>query len=205
MAAAIEEQVAGLKATIQGMREQLRALGEPYEMHRTQGADLRKRAVPVIVRLAKAGVPQVTIADAFRVTRETIRRTELDPAHGINRDDVIAQADVLNEEQIAHKLGELRDLGEPYEEHRNAANELRRQAVPIVVALARAGVGQGELAEDFRVTRETIRRIEMEYEIDRGDARARVGSRAGRHIRRVASGSADVPIEESPDPELETE
>lgn len=72
---------------------------------------------------------------------------------------------------------QLREIGVPYEEVRAKAQSLREQAEPLVAALASADVAQGEIARDLRVTRETIRRIEIKYGIDRGDPRAQRGPR----------------------------
>jgi hypothetical protein len=79
---------------------------------------------------------------------------------------------------------QLRSLRAPYRVAREEVARLREQATPLVVALARAQVQQGDIADDLGVTRETIRRVEIKHGIDRGDPRAKPGSRtieAGRN------------------------
>lgn len=86
--------------------------------------------------------------------------------------------------QVDEMLAVVTEIGGPYRQAREDSERLRKQARPLVIALARAGVEQTRIADALQVTRETIRRIEMDEGIDRGDPRARPGSRIGKAARR---------------------
>lgn len=80
-------------------------------------------------------------------------------------------------ERADRLLDELREIGEPYAAAREECVRLRDLGEPIIVTLAKINVPQGRIAEAFKVTRETIRRIEIMHDIDRGDPRAKRGPR----------------------------
>lgn len=77
----------------------------------------------------------------------------------------------------ARLLKELKKLGQRYRRARTLGAEIRAEAAPIVVALAKLDTEQQEIARTFDVVRETIRRIEIAHGIDRGDPRIKPGSR----------------------------
>lgn len=85
----IEEQAAELRARADELLAELAEIGGPYKAARDECKRLRDLAEPIIAKLASIRTAQGRIAEAFQVTRETIRRIEI--AHGIDRGDPRAQ------------------------------------------------------------------------------------------------------------------
>lgn len=106
---------------------------------------------------------------------------------------VEAQVSALTK-SIEEMRGELRAIRAPYKAARERVVELRDAATPLVVALARANVEQGKIADDLGVTRETIRRTEIRYDIDRGDPRADQQMRRTYAEERQRAKQAGVPM-----------
>jgi hypothetical protein len=87
--APIEEQAAELRERAEQLLAELAEIGGPYKQARDECVRLRDLGEPIVVQLAKIRMAQGRIADAFCVTRETIRRIEI--THGIDRGDPRAQ------------------------------------------------------------------------------------------------------------------